>query len=154
MIEWRSISKTLSARSYTTVLPAVARRSPATKTPPENLNARIVVASVGCHVCCCLKFCGIEPMTAGESKPLRRSSEGKSSSAAPEKFWSNPNCERSITDPCAGDSAWIGWDRLCAFFLTDPLCPVAKRPANADHRHRLVLVPTGPVPPAFECAQA
>src|SRR5207248_1834830 len=84
---------------------------------------------------------------------FRRSSEGKSSSA-PETFWSNPNCERSITDQCAGDSAWIGWDRLCAFSLTDPLCPVAKRPANAGHRHRLVLVPTGPVPLAFECAQA
>src|SRR5882724_4089808 len=84
---------------------------------------------------------------------LRRSSEGKSS-AAPEKFWSNPNCERSITDPCAGDSAWIGWDRPCAFSLRDPLYPVAKRPANAGRRHRLVLVPTEPVPPAFECAQA
>src|SRR6266480_2981935 len=84
---------------------------------------------------------------------LRRSSKGKSSSA-PETFWSNPNCKRSITDPCAGDSAWIGWDRLCAFSLTDRLCPVAKRPANAGHRHRLVLVPTEPVPLAFECAQA
>src|ERR1044072_171396 len=86
-------------------------------------------------------------------RPLRRNSEGKSS-ATPEKFWSNPDCERSITDPCAGDSAWIGWDRLCAFFLTDPLCPVAKHPANADHRHRIVLGPTEPVPLAFECAQA
>src|SRR5437773_2496419 len=92
-------------------------------------------------------------MAAGTNKLLRRSSEGKSS-AAPEKFWSNPNCERSITDPCAGDSAWIDWDRPCAFSLTGPLCPVAKCPANADYRHRLVLVPREPVPPAFECAQA
>jgi hypothetical protein len=105
------------------------------------------------HVCCCVALCGIGPMAAGPSRPLRRISEGKSS-AAPEKFWSNPNCERSITDPCAGDSAWIGWDRPGAFSLTDPLCPVAKRPANADHHRHLVLVPTEPVPPAFECAQA
>src|SRR5437667_3492056 len=153
MIECLSISKTLSARSYTTVLPAVARRSPATRTPPENLNARIVVAPVGCHACCCVPFCAIGPMTAGLSKPLRLTSEGKSP-AAPEKFWSNPSGERSITDRCAGDSAWIDWDRPCAFFLTDPLYPVAKCPENVGHRHRLVLVPTEMVPPAFECAQA
>src|SRR5215467_7560803 len=153
MIECRSISKTLSARSYTTVLPAVARRSPATRTPPENLKARIVVASVGTHICCCVAFCDIAPTVGGANRPLRRSNAGKSS-APPERFWSNPNCERSITDPCAGDSAWIGWDRPCAFSLTDPLCPVAKHPANAGHHHRLVLVPTEPVQPAFECAQA
>src|SRR5438876_6773401 len=152
MIECLSISKTLSARSYTTVLPAVARRSPATRTPPENLNARIVVASVGCHVFCGVPACGTGGMTAEASRPLLRSNVGKS--AAPEKFWSNATDERSITDPCAGDSAWIGWDRPCAFSLRDPLCPVAKYPANAAHRHRLVLVPTEPVPPAFECAQA
>src|SRR5437763_2877785 len=153
MIECRSISKTLSARSYTTVLPAVARRSPATRTPPENLKARIVVASVGCHVCCGVTVCDVGPMAVGARKPLRRSIEGKSS-PAPETFWSNPNCERSITDPCAGDSAWIGWDQPCAFSLTDPLCLVAKHPANAGHRRRLVLVPTEPVRLAFECAQA
>src|SRR5438477_2751539 len=153
MIECLSISKTLSARSYTTVLPAVARRSPATRTTPINLNARIVVASVDCHVCCCVAVCVIGPNATGPSRPLRRSSEGKSSSA-PDTFWSNPNCERSITDPCAADSAWIGWDRLCAFSLTDPLCPVAKRPANAGDRYRLLLVPTEPVPLSFECAQA
>src|SRR5260370_9450690 len=33
-------------RSYMTTLPAVARRSPATRTPPANLNARIVVPLV------------------------------------------------------------------------------------------------------------
>src|SRR5436189_1831126 len=134
-----------------TVLPAVARRSPATRTPPENLNARIVVASVDCHVGCCVAFCGIGPIAAGLSRALRRSNEGKSS-AAPEKFWSNPNCERSITDLCAGDSAWTGWDRPCAFSLTGPLCPVVKCPANAGYRHRLVLVPTEPGPPACECS--
>src|SRR5215831_15106174 len=148
MIEWRSISNTLSARSYTTVLPAVARRSPATRTPPENLNARIVVAFVGCHICRCVLLCGIEPMKAGLSRPLCRSSEGKSS-AAPEKFWSNPNGERSITDLCAGDSASIGWDPLCAFFLRGPSCPVAKCLASGGHHHHLVLVPTEPVPLAF-----
>ena len=93
------------------------------------------------------------PMTAELSRLLRRSSAGKSS-AAPGKLWSNPSGERSITDRCAGDSAWIDWDRPCAFFSKGPLYPVAKCPANADHRHRLVLVPTEMVPPAFECAQA
>src|SRR5207302_2508590 len=153
MIECLSISKTLSARSYTTVLPAVARRSPATRTPPENLNARIVVASVGCHVCGCVPSRVIGPMTAELSRPLRRRSAEKSS-AAPGKLWSNPSGERSITDRCAGDSAWIDWDRPCAFFLKDPLYPVAKCPGSAGLRHRLVLVPMEMVPPAFECAQA
>src|ERR1700745_1601817 len=152
MIECLSISKTLSARSYTTVLPAVARRSPATRTPPENLNARIVVASVGCHVLCGVPAGGIEGMTSEASRPLRRSNAGKS--AAPEKSWSNATDERSITDPCAADSAWIGWDRPCAFSLRDPSCQAAKCLLKVNLRHRLVLDPTGPVPSAFECAQA
>ena len=89
---------------------------------------------------------------AGFNRPFRRSTDGKSS--APEKFWSNPGCEWSITDPCAADSAWTGWDQPSAFFSIDPSCPAAKRPANAGHRHRLVSVPTEPVLAAFECAQA
>src|SRR5438477_7828454 len=153
MIEHRSISKTLSARSYTTVLPAVARRSPATSTPPENLKARMVVASVCCHVFCTVPACGTGLTTAVASSPLLRSSAGKSL-AAPEKFWSNATGERSITDLCAGDSAWIGWDRPCAFSLTGPLCPAAKYLATADLHHRLLLVPTEPALPVFECAQA
>src|SRR5439155_17525461 len=153
MIECRSISKTLSARSYTTVLPAVARRSPATSTPPENLKARIVVASVGCHVFPWDHSAVAAGFTAaGASRPLLRSSAGKSP-AAPEKFWPNATGERSIIGPCAGDSAWIDWDRPCAFFLEGPSCPAAKRPVNVDLRHRLVLVPTEPVLPAFVCAQ-
>src|SRR5205823_9164854 len=100
---------------------------------------------------------------AGASNPLRRSSSGKSlaapacakaTSGKPEKFWLNATGERSITDPCAGDSARIGWDRPCAFFSRDPLCPAAKHPANVALRHRLVLVPMEPVPPVFECGQA
>src|SRR6266436_2806415 len=153
MIECRSISRTLSARSYTTVLPAVARRSPATSTPPENLKARIVVASVGCHVFCGVPVCGTGFASAGASRPLLLNSVGKSL-AAPEEFWSNATGERSITDPCAGDSAWIGWDQPCAFFSKDPLCPAAKHPATAALHHRLVLVPTEPVLPVFGCAQA
>src|SRR5437773_714870 len=117
-----------------------------------NDEAEIVVASVGCHVFC-VPACGIGLITVGPSKPLRRSSAGKSP-AAPEKFWSSATGKGSIIDPCAGDSAWIGWDRPCAFFLRAPSCPAAKRPANAALRHRLALVPTEPVPPAFECAQA
>src|SRR6266540_5376572 len=153
MIECRSISKTLSARSYTTVLPAVARRSPATSTPPENLKARIVVASVGCHVFCGVPACGTGFTSAGASRPLLRSSVRKSL-AVPEKFWSNATGERSITDPYAGDSAWIGWDQPCAFFLKGPLCRAAKCPANVALHHRLVLVPTEPVLPVFGCARA
>src|SRR6266581_2748622 len=156
MIEHRSISKTLSARSYTTVLPAVARRSPATSTPPENLKARIVVASVGCHeVSRGIPTCGVELTTAaGASKPLRRSSAGKSPIAPPGKFWSNATRDGSIIDRCAGDSAWIGWDRPCAFFLTDPLCLVATRPVNAGRHHRPACDPTELVQLAFGCAQA
>src|SRR5438128_9160238 len=150
IIECRSISKTLSARSYTTVLPAVARRSPATSTPPENLKARIVVASVGCHAFGDVPNCEREFAAAGASKPLPRSSAGKSP-AAPEKFWSNSTGERSIIGRCAGDSAWIDWDPPCAFFLEDPSCPALKHPVNEDHRHRLVLDPTELVPPALEC---
>src|SRR5437667_8572054 len=155
MIECRSISRTLSARSYTTVLPAVARRSPATSTPPENLKARIVVASVGCHeVSRGISTCGVELTTgAGASKPLCRSSAGKSP-AAPEKLWSNATRDDSITGRCAGDSAWIGSGRPCAFFLGDPLCLVARRPVNADRRHRLALGPTELVQPAFGYALA
>src|SRR5438874_13697631 len=149
MIECLSISKTLSARSYTTVLPAVAGRSPATRTPTENLNARIVVAPVGCHACCCVPFCAIGPMTAGLSRPLRFTSEGKSP-AAPEKFWSNPSGERSITDRCAGDSAWLDWDRPFAFFLTDVFYQVAIRPERVAHRHCLVWVHSELIPRAFE----
>src|SRR5437870_773636 len=114
----------------------------------------MVVASVGCHVFSGVAACGTTGFTTpGPSKPLLRSSAGKSL-AAPEKFWSNATGERSITDPCAGDSAWIGWDRPCAFFLTGPSCPVAKHPATADFHHRLVSVPTELAPPVFECAQA
>src|SRR5207247_10146870 len=83
MIECRSISRTLSARSYTTVLPAVARRSPATSTPPENLNARMVVASVGCHDFWCGVATGeVEVTVAGASTPLRLSNAGKSRTVA------------------------------------------------------------------------
>src|SRR5262245_56532790 len=153
MIECRSISKTLSARSYTTVLPAVARRSPATSTPPENLKARIVVASVGCHVFSGVPACGSGFAAAGASKPLCRSSAGKSL-AAPEKFWSNATGERSIIDRCAGDSAWIDWDPPCAFFSKGPWYPVLKHPVNEALHHRPVLDPTAPVLLAFECAQA
>src|SRR4030095_12096559 len=155
MIEWRSISKPLSARSYTTVLPAVARRSPATSTPPENLKARIVVASVGCQeVSRGVATWGVELTTAaGARKPLCRSSAGKSP-IAPEKFWSSATGNLSITDPCAGDSAWIGWGRPCAFFLRDPSCPGARRPVNAGRRHRLAWDPTELVQPAFGYARA
>src|SRR5437867_10325396 len=154
MIECRSISKTLSARSYTTVLPAVARRSPATRTPPENLKARIVVASVGCHDF----WYGIPPFSAGltiagASSPLRRSSAGNSS-AAPEKFWSNATGDGSIIGRCAGDSAWIDWDRPCASSLKDPSCPAARRQASVGRRRHLVLDPREPALPAFECVQA
>src|SRR6266581_2856541 len=155
MIEHRSISKTLSARSYTTVLPEVARRSPATSTPPENLKARIVVASVGSQLLCCNFPTGPTGSTiaAGPSSPLRRSSVGKSS-AAPEKVWSALTKGDSIIGQCAGDSALIDWDRPCAFFLKDLLCPVSRHPANAAPRHRLALGPTEPDRLAFGCAQA
>src|SRR5439155_24272840 len=153
MIECRSISKTLSARSYTTVLPAVARRSPATSTPPKNLKARIVVASVGCHTFCGVPASCVGAMTAEANRPLLLRSAGKSP-VAPEKFWSTATGERSITDPCAGDSAWIGWYRPCAFFLGDPSFPAARYPVNLDLRHRPVLDPTEPVRPASECAHA
>src|SRR6266581_4449909 len=155
MIEHRSISKTLSARSYTTVLPEVARRSPATSTPPENLKARIVVASVGSQFLCCSLPTGPTGSTiaAGPSSPLRRSSVGKSS-AAPEKVWSALTRGGSIIGQCAGDSAWIDWDRPCAFFLKDLLCPAAKHPVNAAHLRRLVSDPTEPGRLAFGCAQA
>src|SRR5207237_10497510 len=83
-----------------------------------------------------------------------RPSRAGKSPAAPEEFWSSATGKGSIIDPCAGDSAWIGWDRPCAFFSRDPSCPASKRPANAALRHRLALVPTEPVPPAFECARA
>src|SRR6266446_1333441 len=150
MIECRSISSTLSARSYTTVLPEVARRSPATSTPPENLKARIVVASVGSQFLCCSLPTGPTASTvaAGPSSPLRRRRVGKSS-AAPEKVWSGLAKGDSIIDQCAGDSALIDWDRPCAFFLKDLLCPASRHPANAAPRHRLALGPTEPDRLAF-----
>src|SRR5882724_12002644 len=151
MIECRSISKTLSARSYTTVLPAVARRSPATSTPPENLKARIVVASVGCHTLCGVSVYVPGAMTAEASRPLRLRRSGKSP-AAPERFWFNATGERSITDPCAGGSAWTDWDRPCASFSGDPSYLAARYPVNVDLLHRLVLGPREQVLPVFECA--
>src|SRR5436190_8741538 len=155
MMECRSISRTLSARSYTTVLPEVARRSPATSTPPENLKARIVVASVGSQFLWCSPPTGLigSTIAAGPSSPLRRSRVGKSS-AVPAKFWSSLTRDGSIIGRCAGDSAWIDWDRPCAFFLEDLLCPAAKHPVNAAHLRRLVLDPTEPGRLAFGCAQA
>src|SRR5438445_4769663 len=155
MIECRSISRTLSARSETAVLPEIARRSPATSTPPENLNAKIVVASVGFHDCS--REFGARAVgstvAAGLSSPLRRSSAGKSS-LAPEKLCSSATRDGSITGPYAGGSASIDWDRPCASFLEDLLCPVAKCPASAARRHRLVLDPTEPDRLVFGCAQA
>src|ERR1700726_3527676 len=103
----------------------MARRSPATSTPPENLNAKIVVASVGFHDCS-REFGAREAgsiVAAGVSSPLRRSSAGKSS-LAPEKLCSSATGDGSITGPYAGGSASIDWGPPCAFFLEDLLCPV------------------------------
>src|SRR4029077_16489299 len=139
----------------TTVLPEIARRSPATSTPPENLNAKIVVASVGFHNCS--REFGARAVgstvAAGLSSPLRRRRAGKSS-LAPEKLCSSASRDGSITGPYAGDSASIDWDRPCASFLEDLLCPAAKRPVSAARRHRLASDPTEPDRLGFERAQA
>ena len=98
--------------------------------------------------------CGVEPTTAaGASKPLCRSSEGKSPPRQ-KNSGQAPQATCPLLDPCAGDSAWIGWGRPCAFFLRDPSCPVARRPVNAGRRHRLAWDPTELVQPAFEYARA
>src|SRR5205085_12423017 len=122
----------------TTVFPAVARRWPATSTPPANLKARIVVDSVGTKVE--LPAAALDSGTFCNS-PLRRKSAGKSS-LPPEKFWSSATGGLSIIHPCAGGSASIDSDRLSASFSADPLCPAGTRPASADHHHRPALDPT------------
>jgi len=134
-IDFQNLVRTIVDDGVTRSRTAISRNQNAA----GELNARIVVASVGCHVGCCVAFCGIGPMAVEPNRPLRRSSEGKSS-AAPEKFWSIPTVNSPLlTRALAIALGW--WDRPCAFSLRDPLYPVAKRPANAGRRHRLVWSP-------------
>src|SRR6478672_9580549 len=112
----------------------------------------MVVASVEAHAGL-FELAGDSPLKAGTAliNPLRRSNAGKSSLAP--GFWPGARLCRSITDQCAGGSAWTDWDPLCAFSSRVLSCRAGKCPANAVRRlHRHVWDPREPA--AFERAQA
>src|SRR5260370_37571251 len=132
------------------VLPAVARRSPATNTPPANLKARMVVDSVGMTV----RFTAAAVCSAALcSKLLRRKIAGKSS-LAPEKFGWSAKGGLSIIGRCAGGSASTGSGPPSAFFSINLSRPAAKCQASADHLRPPASDPTERYQTAFARAPA
>jgi len=132
-------------RQFTRSRTAISRNQTPGKFEGQNLVASVVATLLLAF------FCSIGLTTVGPANHCRVAA--KESLRCTRKFCQIPTVNGPLLTRALAIALGLVGSTLRIFF-NKSLCPVAKCPANAEYRHRLVLVPTEPVPPAFECAQA